>query len=91
MLFIIGYVITGLVVGMLARGFMVDEPHLTLGSSILWGVVGALLFGWLGNLVNLYVAGSFYGIVTSAFGAVISIWVAYAVFRKNRTQKLARQ
>ena len=83
MLFIIGYVITGLVVGMLARGFMVDEPHLTLSSSILWGVIGALLFGWLGNLLGLYVTGSFYGVVTAAFGSVISIWIAYGLSRKN--------
>jgi uncharacterized membrane protein YeaQ/YmgE (transglycosylase-associated protein family) len=90
MLYIIGFIITGLVVGMLARGFMVDEPHLSLGASTLWGVVGALLLGWLGSLIGLYSAGSFYGVVTAALGAVISIWIAYAVFRKNRSQKLAR-
>jgi uncharacterized membrane protein YeaQ/YmgE (transglycosylase-associated protein family) len=90
MLFIVGFIITGLVVGMLARGFMVDEPHLSLGSSMLWGVVGALLFGWVGGLIGLYSVGSFYGVVTSAFGSVISIWIAYAVYRKNQSHKLAR-
>jgi len=91
MLYVIGYLLTGLIIGMLARGFMVDEPHPTLGYTALWGMVGALLVGWLGKIFNLYQVGSFYGITAAAFGAVAAIWISYSVFRRGRTHKLARQ
>ncbi len=91
MLYVIGYILTGLIIGMLARGFMVDEPHPTLGYTAMWGMVGALLVGWAGKMMNWYQVGSFYGITAAAFGAVAAIWISYSLFRKNRTSKLARQ
>jgi uncharacterized membrane protein YeaQ/YmgE (transglycosylase-associated protein family) len=91
MLYIIGYLATGLIVGMLARGFMVDEPHPGLGFTMIWGMVGAVLFGWVGRLMNWYQVGSFYGITAAALGAVAAIWISYSLFRRGRTHKLARQ
>jgi uncharacterized membrane protein YeaQ/YmgE (transglycosylase-associated protein family) len=91
MLYFVGYVLTGLIIGMLARGFMVDEPHPTLGFTVIWAMIGALIVGWVGKVMNLYQTGSFYGISAAALGAVAAVWISYALFRRNRTHKLARQ
>ena len=76
--FIITLVIVGLVAGFLARALVPGDDSMSIGSTILLGIVGSFVGGFLGSLLfgadgddMLHPA----GIVGSVVGAVIALLV----------------
>jgi uncharacterized membrane protein YeaQ/YmgE (transglycosylase-associated protein family) len=49
---IIGWIVFGLIVGALARLFMPGEQPMGIILTILLGVAGSFLGGWLGSLLH---------------------------------------
>ncbi|WP_115728212.1 GlsB/YeaQ/YmgE family stress response membrane protein [Actinomyces culturomici] len=78
---ILGYIILGLIVGAIAKAIMPGRAGGGWGANLLIGVVGAIVGGWLGNLVFHIGLGSFWNLRTwilSILGAVVvlAIWGA---------------
>ncbi len=86
-------VVVGLLAGFIARAIMPYRNPGGLGKAILVGIIGSFVGGFLSSLlqgqpVTLLRPG---GVVTGAFGAIISLWTYLAVsnLRTQRTHATA--
>lgn len=78
---ILSYIILGLIVGAIAKALMPGRVGEGWGSNLLVGVAGAIVGGWIGNLLFDVGLGSFWNIRTwllSVVGAIVvlAIWGA---------------
>ncbi|MFN7998115.1 MAG: GlsB/YeaQ/YmgE family stress response membrane protein [Bryobacteraceae bacterium] len=85
MLHMIGHMIFGLIIGLIARLLVPGpNPH-GLIATMLLGLVGAWLGGFLGRALGLYPPGHPAGFFMALIGAVIVIFIYdYAVGRPRR-------
>ena len=72
---LIAAIISGLIVGALARLFYPGRQDMSLLKTILLGIAGGLVAGILGRLVGLYSPGESAGLIGSALGAMLLIWL----------------
>ena len=79
---ILGWIIFGLVVGALAKLVMPGKDPGGWIVTILLGIVGALVGGFLGRLLGLYQEGEPAGFVGAFLGAVLVLWI-YRKMRKS--------
>jgi uncharacterized membrane protein YeaQ/YmgE (transglycosylase-associated protein family) len=68
---IIGWIIFGLIVGALAKLVMPGRDPGGILVTIVLGIVGALLGGWLGRAIGLYGPDDAAGFVMALIGALI--------------------
>lgn len=87
---LISWLIIGAVVGLIARAIMPGKQHMGIGRTILLGVVGALVGGFIGGLFGPKgVSGVFsdpwsvWTIVLSVIGALI-VMVVYGLATGRR-------
>jgi len=74
---IIGFVIVGLIAGFLARAIVPGDDSMGILATIVLGMVGSFVGGFLGNLVfdqGLDISAA--GIIGSVIGAII-VLIAY--------------
>jgi uncharacterized membrane protein YeaQ/YmgE (transglycosylase-associated protein family) len=71
MLSILGWIIFGLIIGALAKLLMPGRDPGGIIVTILLGIVGALLGGFLGRAIGFYGPGEAAGFVMSLIGAII--------------------
>ncbi len=76
--------IVGLIVGALAKLVMPGKDPGGFIITILLGVAGAFIAGWLGHAVGWYEAGEGPGIIMSIVGAVILLAIYRAVIGRRR-------
>jgi uncharacterized membrane protein YeaQ/YmgE (transglycosylase-associated protein family) len=82
---ILGWILFGLVVGILARFLMPGRDPGGFVVTIVLGVVGALLGGFLGRSVGWYQEGEPVGFLMAVLGAIVLLAV-YRVFAgRSRT------
>lgn len=82
---ILGWILFGFVVGLLARAIIPGRDPLGLiGTSVL-GIFGALLGGWLGQALGWYGPDDGAGFVSATVGAVVVLTIYYFVMRQNRS------
>ena len=82
MLSIVGTIIIGFIVGLIARAAMPgDQPMGIIMTSIL-GISGSLLANFGGSTLGLYAAGSAPGWIAAVVGALVLLF-AYELIRKN--------
>ena len=83
MLWIIGAIIIGLIAGFLARAVVPGEDPMGIGGTLLLGLVGSLIGGFLGWLIFRNDADDgalqFSGIIGSFIGAVIALLIWRAI------------
>jgi uncharacterized membrane protein YeaQ/YmgE (transglycosylase-associated protein family) len=65
------WILFGLVVGIVAKLLMPGPDPGGIFLTIVLGVVGALLGGWLGRVMGLYREGEAAGFIMAVVGAVI--------------------
>ena len=68
---IVGWIIFGLIVGALAKLVMPGRDPGGMVVTIVLGVVGALLGGWLGRAIGWYGPNEAAGLVMALIGALI--------------------
>ena len=76
--------IIGLIVGALAKLVMPGKDPGGFIITILLGIAGAFIAGWLGHAVGWYEAGEGPGIIMSVIGAVILLAIYRAVLGRRR-------
>ncbi|HLN80613.1 MAG TPA: GlsB/YeaQ/YmgE family stress response membrane protein [Thermoanaerobaculia bacterium] len=81
---IIGWILFGLVVGVIAKLIMPGKDPGGFIVTILIGIVGALLGGFLGRLLNLYEPGQPAGFIGATLGAILLLWI-YRLATRRRT------
>jgi uncharacterized membrane protein YeaQ/YmgE (transglycosylase-associated protein family) len=72
---LIGTILVGLIVGALARFIMPGEQKMGWIMTILLGVAGSLLAGFIGQALGWYQAGEGAGWIASVVGALVLLFV----------------
>ncbi len=85
MLHLIGWIIFGLIVGIIAKLLVPGRDPGGFFTTSLIGIVGALLAGWIGRAVGWYGPNDNAGFLMSIVGAVILLLIYHAFFRPRIT------
>jgi uncharacterized membrane protein YeaQ/YmgE (transglycosylase-associated protein family) len=84
---IITIIIVGLIAGFIARAVVPGRQSMGIGATILLGIVGSFIGGFLGYLIFHNDAnGGFFqpsGIIGSIIGAIIALLIYMAVKRRS--------
>jgi uncharacterized membrane protein YeaQ/YmgE (transglycosylase-associated protein family) len=75
MLAILGWILFGLIVGALAKLVMPGRDPGGLIVTILLGIVGALVGGFIGRLLGLYQQGESAGFIMATIGAIVILFI----------------
>ena len=86
MLHLIGFIITGLIVGLFARAIKPGDDSMSLGKTTVLGMIGAVVAGWFGRMVGWYDAGQGAGYIASTVGAILALSVYYSLTRHHPRQ-----
>lgn len=81
----IGVLLSGLVIGLLARAFKPGDDRMGIVMTVLLGVAGALVAGYVGQALNIYQVGEPAGWIASILGAVILLAIVHAVTGRRRS------
>jgi uncharacterized membrane protein YeaQ/YmgE (transglycosylase-associated protein family) len=82
MLHLLWMAIIGLVIGAVAKFIMPGKDPGGIFITMLLGIAGALLAGWLGRAVGWYQEGQSAGFIMSVVGAIVLL-IIYRLFRRN--------
>ena len=77
MLHLIWSVIIGFIVGLIARAVMPGVDHLGFWMTVLIGIGGSLVGGFIGSLIKRPANGQMFhpaGFIMSIIGAVVLLW-----------------
>jgi uncharacterized membrane protein YeaQ/YmgE (transglycosylase-associated protein family) len=80
---IIGTIVVGLIVGALARWVMPGEQKMGWILTIVLGIVGSVVAGFIGQAFGWYEAGEGAGWIASVLGAVLVLFVVGKLRAKN--------
>lgn len=83
MFHLIGFIIFGFVVGLIARALLPGRQHMTLLKTTLLGMAGSLLAGWFGRAVGWYGPDDGAGFIVSTAGAIIVLVVYHLIARRR--------
>ncbi len=85
MLHFIGFIITGIIVGLLARAIKPGNDNMGFMVTALLGMAGALLAGWAGRAFGWYGPDDAAGFAMSTLGAIIVLLGYSALTTRRRT------
>lgn len=75
---ILGIIIVGLIAGALARLIMPGKDPMSIWMTILLGIAGSFVGGFIGNLIWHPAGGGYFhpgGILLSLVGAILLLWL----------------
>jgi uncharacterized membrane protein YeaQ/YmgE (transglycosylase-associated protein family) len=79
------WIVFGLVVGIVAKLIMPGRDPGGMIVTIVLGVVGAMLGGWIGRVLGLYREGEAAGFIMAVVGAVVLLGL-YRLFMTSRSR-----
>ncbi|CAE6702711.1 GlsB/YeaQ/YmgE family stress response membrane protein [Paraburkholderia aspalathi] len=82
MLSFIGTVIVGLVIGLIARAVKPGDDSMGLIMTIVLGVAGSLIAGYVGRALGWYQPGQAAGWIASVIGAIVLL-IIYGLVRRR--------
>lgn len=77
-------ILVGFVVGVLARLIKPGKQDIGIILTVVLGIVGALLAGWVGRLLGWYAEGEKVGFIASLVGAIVILFIAETVNGRRR-------
>jgi uncharacterized membrane protein YeaQ/YmgE (transglycosylase-associated protein family) len=80
---ILGWILFGLVVGIIAKFIMPGRDPGGIIMTIILGIVGALIGGYIGQALHLYGPGEPAGFVGATLGAILVLFI-YRMATRNR-------
>ncbi|MBC7691764.1 MAG: GlsB/YeaQ/YmgE family stress response membrane protein [Methylotenera sp.] len=83
MFHLIGFIVFGFIVGLIARAIMPGRDNMSIPMTCLLGVVGSVAAGWLGRAFNWYGPEDGAGFIMSTIGAVILLVIYSRVVSKR--------
>ena len=78
-------IIVGLVAGLLARAIKPGSDPMGWIMTIVLGIVGAMLGGFIAGLIGINADGGFTGLIFSVIGAIILLFLYEMIVNKRRT------
>ena len=83
MLSFIGTIIVGLVVGLIARALKPGDDSMGLIMTIVLGIAGSLLAGYIGRALGWYRPGQAAGWIASIIGAIVLLLIYHLIRRRT--------
>lgn len=83
MLSLIGTIVVGLVVGLIARALKPGDDSMGLVMTIVLGIAGSLLAGYVGRALGWYQPGQAAGWIASIIGAIVLLVIYHFVRRRS--------
>ncbi len=77
-------IIVGLVAGLLARAIKPGTDSMGWIMTIILGIVGAMLGGFVAGLVGIDADGGFIGLIFSVIGAIVLLFLYEMIMNKRR-------
>ncbi|MGM8886343.1 GlsB/YeaQ/YmgE family stress response membrane protein [Psychrobacter sp. 1U2] len=77
-------IIVGLVAGLLARTIKPGNDAMGWIMTIVLGIVGAMLGGFIAGLIGIDADGGFIGLIFSVIGAIILLFLYEMIVNKRR-------
>ena len=77
-------IIVGLVAGLLARAIKPGSDPMGWIMTIVLGIVGAMLGGFVAGLIGIDADGGFTGLIFSVIGAIILLFLYEMIMNKRR-------
>jgi uncharacterized membrane protein YeaQ/YmgE (transglycosylase-associated protein family) len=81
MIWVLGWMLFGLIVGVIAKLVMPGRDPGGIFVTMLVGIVGAVLGGFLGRAVGWYQPGEAAGFVVATLGAILLLFIYRKAFR----------
>ena len=81
---IISMIIVGFIVGLIARAIMPGDQKFGIIMTIILGIIGSIVAGYLGAALGFYQPGEGAGWIGSIIGAIIVLFI-YGLIVKKRT------
>jgi uncharacterized membrane protein YeaQ/YmgE (transglycosylase-associated protein family) len=81
---VLAWIVSGLIIGALAKLLMPGRDPGGIIVTMLLGIAGALVGGWLGQAFGWYRPGESAGWIVSILGAIVLLWL-YRLFVARRT------
>jgi uncharacterized membrane protein YeaQ/YmgE (transglycosylase-associated protein family) len=81
---ILGWILFGFVVGLIARAVMPGRDPLGLIGTTVLGIVGALIAGWVGQALGVYAPNDGAGFVAATLGAIVVLAIYYGITGRRR-------
>jgi uncharacterized membrane protein YeaQ/YmgE (transglycosylase-associated protein family) len=81
---ILGWILFGFVVGLIARAVMPGRDPMGLIGTTVLGIFGAVLAGWIGQAIGLYGSEDGAGFVAATLGAVVVLAIYHGMMRRKR-------
>ena len=76
-------IIVGLVAGLLARAIKPGNDPMGWIMTIVLGIVGAMLGGFIAGLIGINADGGFTGLIFSVIGAIILLFIYEMIMSKR--------
>jgi uncharacterized membrane protein YeaQ/YmgE (transglycosylase-associated protein family) len=83
MFHLIGFIVFGFIVGLIARALMPGRDNMSLPITALLGIVGSLLGGWIGRAAGWYGPDDSAGFIVSTIGAIIVLAIYHFATRRR--------
>jgi len=80
---VVAWIISGLIIGAIAKLLMPGRDPGGFIITMLLGIAGALIGGWLGQAVGWYRPGQSAGWIVSIIGAIILLWIYRLVIARR--------
>tara|TARA_R110002051_G_scaffold21802_3_gene57293 strand:- start:829 stop:1083 length:255 start_codon:yes stop_codon:yes gene_type:complete len=77
-------IIVGLVAGLLARAIKPGSDPMGWIMTIILGIVGAMLGGFVASLIGINADGGFTGLIFSVIGAIILLFIYEMIMSRRR-------
>ena len=87
MISVIGHLIMGLIIGLVARAVLPGRQHMGVILTMLLGMIGAWLGGLIGRVTGMYEEGKPAGFVMAVVGALVLLLV-YSFATRSSTALL---
>jgi len=81
MIWVLGWMLFGLIVGVIAKFVMPGRDPGGIFVTMLIGIVGAVLGGFLGRAIGWYQPGEPAGFIVATLGAIILLFIYRKAFR----------
>jgi uncharacterized membrane protein YeaQ/YmgE (transglycosylase-associated protein family) len=81
MIWVLGWMLFGLIVGVIAKLVMPGRDPGGIFVTMLIGIVGAVLGGFIGRAIGWYQPGEPAGFVVATLGAIILLFIYRKAFR----------
>lgn len=84
MMGLIGTLVVGLIVGLIARALKPGDDSMGWIMTILIGIVGSFLASYVGAAMGLYAQGEAAGWIASVIGAIVLLFIYNMIRGKSR-------